>query len=66
MYANLYKWDFKRVLNFVIVSALRTSSGKEFHNRGAAILNARKAHASFVLGTERNDDCLKIRAILLE
>ena len=39
-------WHWKHILNVVYVSALRTSSGKEFHSRSAAIPNARDAHAS--------------------
>ena len=42
---------FKSVSTVVIVFAFRTSSGKEFRNRGAAMLNACGAHAIFVIGT---------------
>ena len=42
---------FKRVLAVAIVFSFRTSSGKEFHNRGAAMLNSRGAHAILVIGT---------------
>ena len=59
LYTSLYKGHFKRILNAVIVSALPTSRGNEFHNRGAAILNARDVHTRAIPFAQQVNVCLK-------